>query len=110
MLKTYAQKVYSQTFYTTENGEKVRSKSELTIVNKLSIRGIKYRYEEPHYLKGFGLVYPYFTILNAKTREGIIWEHFGLMDNPEYVENCLKKNADLCIQQSISGTWSYCHL
>lgn len=78
-------------YYATENGEKVRSKSELTIANKLFIKNIKYRYEEPHYMKGFGTVYPDFTILNAQTREEIIWEHFGLMDSPEYVQNCLKK-------------------
>lgn len=78
-------------FYTTENGEKVRSKSELTIANKLFIKDIKYRYEQAHYMKGFGTIYPDFTILNAQTREEIIWEHFGLMDNPEYVRTCLKK-------------------
>lgn len=78
-------------FYITENGEKVRSKSELTIANKLFIKGIKYRYEQPHYMKGFGTVYPDFTILNAQTREEIIWEHFGLMNNPQYVQNSLKK-------------------
>lgn len=78
-------------FYRTENGEKVRSKSELTIANKLFIKGIKYRYEQAHYMKGFGKVYPDFTVLNPQTREEIIWEHFGLMDNPEYVRTCLKK-------------------
>lgn len=80
-----------QKFYTTENGERVRSKSELTIANKMFIKGIKYRYEQPLYLKGYGTIYPDFTILNPHTHEEIYLEHFGLMGSPDYVESALKK-------------------
>lgn len=80
-----------ETCYTTDNGEKVRSKSELTIANKLHSKAIKYRYEQPLYLKGYGTVYPDFTILNPHTREEMYLEHFGMMSNPDYVDSTLRK-------------------
>ena len=36
-------------------------------------------------------VYPDFTILNAKTRQEIYWEHFGKMDDPEYADKTVRK-------------------
>lgn len=76
---------------TTAKGEKVRSKSEWIIADKLFSKGIKYRYEQAHFIKGFGLVYPDFTVLNKHTREEIIFEHFGMVDKPEYFESMIKK-------------------
>ena len=34
---------------------------------------------------------PDFTLLNKRTRLEFYHEHFGLMDNPDYVDNMLKK-------------------
>lgn len=77
----------------------MRSKSECLIANFLYQRNITYRYEaaiELEGIDGFGnkyswKIYPDFTILHPKTREIIIWEHFGMMDNAEYSRSALLK-------------------
>lgn len=35
--------------------------------------------------------HPDFLCLNLRTRKEIIWEHFGMMDNSEYLENAIQK-------------------
>ena len=75
----------------TEKGEKVRSKSEKIIADKLYAMGIPYRYEYPIKLKGYGIVYPDFCVLNVRTRKEYYLEHLGMMDNPEYVEKAIAK-------------------
>lgn len=75
----------------TEKGEVVRSKSEKIIADRFNVLGIPYHYEKPLYLEGYGSVHPDFTVLNRKTQKEFYWEHFGLMDNPQYCENVVKK-------------------
>lgn len=75
----------------TERGERVRSKSEKIIADKLYGLGIPYRYEYPLVLDGNVTVYPDFTILRMPEREEVYLEHFGMMDHPEYVEKVLYK-------------------
>lgn len=77
-------------FYTSR-GERVRSKSEWIIAELLEKEEIPYRYEYPVYLRGFGKVYPDFTVLNIRTRREIYWEHMGMMDNPAYAEKAVNK-------------------
>lgn len=77
--------------FLTERGEHVRSKSEKIIADMLSLRDVPYHYEQPLKLVGWGIVYPDFRILNRRTREEFILEHFGMMDNPEYVKNYVRK-------------------
>ena len=77
--------------YTTERGEQVRSKSEKIIADKLYAMGIPYRYEYPLYIKGFGTIYPDFIILKVSTREEFYFEHFGMMDDPEYSGKVIMK-------------------
>ena len=77
-------------FYTNKL-ERVRSKSEVLIANTLNKYGIPYRYEYPIKLKNGNIKYPDFTVLNVKTRQEFIWEHFGLMSDPNYVTNSLFK-------------------
>ena len=36
-------------------------------------------------------IYPDFTILNPETREEIYWEHFGMLDEPEYANKAILK-------------------
>ena len=79
-------------FY-TNTGVRVRSKSEVIIADALSRADIPYRYEFPTSIKGWGTLYPDFTCLDTRTREEIIWEHFGLMNDPDYVENAVQKIA-----------------
>ena len=75
----------------TERGERVRSKSEKIIADKLYLLGIPYRYECPLMLEDHIEVYPDFTILNVITREEVYLEHFGMMDDLSYVEGVLFK-------------------
>ena len=75
----------------TERGERVRSKSEKILADKFYLRGIPYRYECPLNLKGYGTVYPDFTLLNCRTRQEYYWEHFGLMDDAAYSEKAVRK-------------------
>lgn len=77
-------------FYTLK-GERVRSKSEIIIADMLYQSGIPYRYEYPLYIHGFGNLYPDFTILDVRNRKEVLWEHFGMVDDAEYVENAMKK-------------------
>jgi hypothetical protein len=79
--------------FVTARGERVRSKSEVIIADTLSRMGIPYRYEFPTSVKGWGTLYPDFTCLRPSTREEVIWEHFGLMGEPDYAENAVQKLA-----------------
>ena len=75
----------------TEKGERVRSKSEKIIADKLYAMGIPYRYEYPLQLRNYGTVYPDFTLLNTRTREEYYLEHFGMMDDPNYASKMVQK-------------------
>ena len=76
--------------FLTENNEMVRSKSEKIIADKLLKLNIPYKYECPLPLNG-KVVYPDFRLLNVARRKEIIHEHFGMMDNPEYVQRAITK-------------------
>lgn len=76
--------------YYTERGERVRSKSEVIIANTLYHTGIPYKYECPLIFTDRTL-YPDFTILNIRTRKEIIFEHFGILDDPDYLTMFQKK-------------------
>ncbi len=70
---------------------RVRSKSEVIIAEKLDSEGIPFRYEYPIAIKGAGVVHPDFYCLNVRTRKEFAWEHFGLMDDPDYATQAVKK-------------------
>ncbi|MBR5229134.1 MAG: hypothetical protein IKV96_04795 [Firmicutes bacterium] len=84
----------------TAKGERVRSKSEIIIADTLAKAGIPYRYEYPIEINESGVkagwqitkdYHPDFTVLNLHSRKEMYWEHFGMMDDPEYMERTLKK-------------------
>lgn len=75
----------------TERGERVRSKSEKIIADKLYALGIPYRYEYPLVLAGNVKMHPDFTILKMPAREEVYLEHFGMMDDGTYVDSALYK-------------------
>lgn len=80
--------------YYTDNGIRVRSKSEIIIAGMLEKHDIPYKYEYPLQLSGKGTVRPDFLCLNVRTRKEYIWEHFGMMDNEEYaIKNVAKINS-----------------
>lgn len=105
--------------YFTATGIRVRSKSEVIIADTLTRLGIPFRYEQPHIISNIQApretshntakpsrststfthhttrnaitVHPDFTCLNPRTREEIIWEHFGRMGEPGYAHNAILK-------------------
>lgn len=75
----------------TNQGENVRSKSEKIIADTLFHFGVPYLYEVPLNLRGLGIVFPDFTVLNVKTRQTFYFEHFGRMGDPEYAAKTQRK-------------------
>lgn len=75
----------------TENGERVRSKSEKIIADKLRILGIPYRYEYPLRTRLLGQVFCDFTLLDVWNREEVILEHFGLLSKENYRDETVLK-------------------
>lgn len=73
--------------YVTKAGERVRSKSELIIANMLYDENISYGYE----ISCVANFRPDFTVVNPVIGKVFYWEHFGMMDNPEYLSNCINK-------------------
>ena len=69
----------------------LRSKSEVFIGNALYLQNVPCLFERQIYLNGYGNVLPDFTVLDVKTRKTVIWEHFGKLDDPDYVEKNLRK-------------------
>lgn len=74
----------------TASGNMVRSKSETLIDMALYKYHIPFRYEAPLKL-GQLVIYPDFTIRHPKTGEFYYWEHFGMMDNPSYIQKTFHK-------------------
>ena len=98
----YVQKWQAQTFkrekmryeavFKTKRGEYVRSKSELIIADRLYDVGIPYHYEvELRNQYGKLLTRPDFYVLNPRTKKEYLWEHFGMLDNPEYANDFITK-------------------
>lgn len=75
----------------TEQGERVRSKSEKIIADKLWLEKVPYVYEPNIILLDGTRYFPDFAVLNTKTREEYFWEHFGMMDDPLYCRRALEK-------------------
>ncbi len=94
--------------YITARRERVRSKSEVIIADTLARHGIPYRYEYPLKLKSerdgaFRTIHPDFLCLNVRTRAEFYWEHFGLMDDPDYLERTLSKLKDFAENKILPG-------
>ena len=77
--------------YGTKRGEMVRSKSEVLIADALLYEKIPYHYERAIYIEGIGTCHPDFTVLNVRTRQEYIWEHFGMMAEMDYAQGAVKK-------------------
>ena len=68
----------------------LRSKSEVLIDMLLRSHNIPFRYECALPL-GNSIIYPDFTIRHPHTGNFYYWEHFGMMDNPAYIEKATSK-------------------
>lgn len=78
----------------SDRGERVRSKSEKIIADKLLKMGIPYRYEYPTKLKHLGQVFTDFTLLDIRERLDVKYEHFGMMQDSGYCNKVLTKIED----------------
>jgi len=78
--------------YMTEPGIRVRSKSELLIANALYQKQIPFRYEASLALGGT-IREPDFTIYRPSDGKIFLWEHFGLMDENNYLKTANEKIA-----------------
>lgn len=94
--------------YETEQGDMVRSKSEVIIANILyqCREDILYKYEHPLKVIAGGkpiIIYPDFTILNVHTGKVTYWEHFGRMDDPNYADDFVRKANTYVNNNMFSG-------
>jgi ATP-dependent exoDNAse (exonuclease V) alpha subunit len=74
----------------TLRGDMVRSKSELTVADRLHSHGIDYVYEQALTLGG-KTRWPDFTIEIAETGKKIYWEHCGMFYDPQYRKKWAEK-------------------
>lgn len=83
-------KYHLNRIYKTEDGNNVRSKSEVIICEQLAKAGIRYKYEEPLEYKSGKYISPDFTLY---LDDGGIyyWEHVGMLGNEDYDDNWTKK-------------------
>lgn len=75
----------------TTAGIMVRSKSEAIIVDILYSLRIPFVYEPKIVLSNGKVVYPDFIIVDPTTGTEYMWEHFGRLDDQEYVARSLNK-------------------
>ncbi len=74
----------------TSGGRIVRSKSESFIGSELEAVPLFHRYEQKLVLLG-EVFYPDFMFVLPNCRMIVIWEHFGMMDDPKYLNKAMYK-------------------
>ena len=89
-------------FYQTMKGERVRSKSEVIIADRLFANGIPYKYECPIRV-GDKIIHPDFSILRISDRKIVYYEHCGKMDDPKYAEDIVNRVNDYSREGIILG-------
>lgn len=77
--------------YTTNRGEKVRSKSEKILADLFYSYQIPYQYEPMLTLPSGKTLYPDFALLNTTTKKTLYWEHLGLVDQDTYLQRNIQK-------------------
>ena len=82
-----------QKIHCSPGGVWVRSKSELLITTEMEHCTIPFKYECPLQLED-NVVYPDFTILRVSDWKILYWEHLGMMDDPGYASQNIKKVFD----------------
>ena len=85
--KPYKKKGFKEgapNFFTLK-GERVRSKAETMIADRLNYYNIPYKYECP-LLVDSEVMHPDFTVLRVRDRKVFYWEHCGMMDKEDYAD------------------------
>lgn len=75
----------------SEGGLRVRSKNEIIAADIYDKYCIPYKYECPIYLKGYGIAYPDFTLLNVRQRKVYYQEIMGKMTEADYADTNISK-------------------
>lgn len=89
-------------YYETLNGERVRSKTETMIADRLRERHIPYKYECPLII-GNKTFYPDFTILRMSDRAELYYEHLGKMGDPDYARRNINKLNKYALNGIVQG-------
>jgi hypothetical protein len=77
----------------TKNGTLVRSKSEIVIADALADSNVGFEYEQPFEGHDGTIRLPDFTIEDAATGDRYLWEHLGMLSNPDYRKAWERKKA-----------------
>ena len=80
--------------YATKRGEYVRSKTEAMIADSYYDMGIPYKCDYPVQVGPNRYRYMDFVLLDVKHRKEIYHEHFGLLDDPQYLMDNLHKLSE----------------
>ncbi len=76
--------------YYSLKGDRVRSKSEIIIADRLYAKGIPYKYECPLKI-GKKIIHPDFSILRMSDRQIVYHEHCGMIDKEDYARDMVKR-------------------
>ena len=88
---------------TTKEGVLVKSKAEQIIADELFDSGIPFRYELCLKCADQSFRSPDFTIINPATGKLFYWEHYGMMDKPDYARDKVDKMNSYSLSQIIPG-------
>ena len=88
---------------TTKEGVLVKSKAEQIIADELYDSGIPFRYELGLKCMDNSYRSPDFTVMSPVTGKIFHWEHFGMMDRPEYVRDKVDKMNSYSLSGIIPG-------
>ncbi|MCR5200274.1 MAG: hypothetical protein K6C38_04055 [Saccharofermentans sp.] len=84
--------------YMTLKGDRVRSKSEQIIADRLFINNIPYKYEYPIEINGI-IYHTDFRILRMSDRKELFYEHFGKMGDEQYANDNIRSIRSLSIRR-----------
>lgn len=85
-LKNHPDKYADSLKYERHDGERMRSKSEISIGDVLEYNRLPYIYELPHYCNGVWIKSDFTILSPLDYKTEIIIEHIGRIDLPEYRE------------------------
>lgn len=88
--------------YETMKGERVRSKSEMIIADRLKANNIPYKYECP-IKAGVRIIHPDFTILRVSDRKILYLEHCGKVGDQEYGDDMVDRINDYAQEGIVIG-------
>ena len=88
--------------YETLRKERVRSKSEQIIADRLYVNGIPYKYEFPLKVNN-KVIHPDFTILRKSDRKELYHEHLGKTDDEKYQNDNVPRLNDYILAGHLLG-------